>query len=265
MTRRSNKKGDWLELPVLTGALVGGAIGWNLPVKELDRLYIGAAGAFIGALLVLVLSFLLAHKREDSFYEREWLELTGGLNESKWSLDLLRALEWHRIELLAKAYFETLGIKAELTPFGPDGGVDIKLYSEDSAKPRTFVQCKAHTWAIDVKQVRELYGVMSAEGVPEGIFVTTSTFTSDAKAFANGKINLIDGEDLVHKLRDLPERDSQKLFQVATKGDFMTPTCPACGVKMVDRVSTRDGSHFWGCRNFPSCKQLLNRSGSERY
>ncbi|MHB9004461.1 MAG: metal-dependent hydrolase [Coriobacteriia bacterium] len=37
------------------------------------------------------------------------------------------------------------------------------------------------------------------------------------------------------------------------------PLCPSCGVPMVRRVATRGknvGSVFWGCRNFPRCRQI---------
>src|SRR4051812_46975638 len=49
------------------------------------------------------------------------------VDTSRWSMELLRALEWHRLELLCAAYFQALGFKAELTSFGADGGIDIKV------------------------------------------------------------------------------------------------------------------------------------------
>ena len=288
MARRSKKNGNLLEAAVAIAAAVGFVSGLQWPGSGNQKLYTGAAGAFIGAVLVLILSFLLASKKRDRFYDpsdsrRDYLEpwlkedvdqyplwkerveratqpSRDALDAAKWSLDLLRALEWHRVELLAQAYFQTLGIKAELTPFGPDGGVDINLYSEDSTTLRAFVQCKAQVSPVSVNQVRELYGVMSAQGVGEGIFITTGTFTSDARAFAQQKMDLIDGQEFVRKILDLSEERSAKLLRVATSGDFMTPTCPSCGIKMIDRISRRDGSHFWGCKNYPRCNQVLNRT-----
>src|SRR5579859_1160081 len=202
MARRSKKRGDWLEAACAAGAAVGFFTGLQWPGKAQEKLYAAVAGAFLGAVLVLALSLWLTRPKKLPFYESSfdrsvepgswakdpwpkdevdqypmWREASERAAQnsarkpetSKWTIELLRALEWHRIELLAKAYFESLGIKAELTPFGPDGGVDIKLYSNDSAKPRAFVQCKAQAFAINVKAVRELYGVMSAQGVSEGI------------------------------------------------------------------------------------------------
>ena len=32
------------------------------------------------------------------------------------------------------------------------------------------------------------------------------------------------------------------------------PSCPLCGGTLVLRRNRRDGSPFWGCRRFPSCR-----------
>jgi restriction system protein len=51
--------------------------------------------------------------------------------------------------------------------------------------------------------VRELYGVMAAEGVAGGYVVTSGTFTKDARQFAAGRnVELIDGQGLDALLRD---------------------------------------------------------------
>ena len=45
-----------------------------------------------------------------------------------------------------------------------------------------IVQCKAwQTYNVGVKPVRELFGVMAADRVPEGFFVTTGDYTGDAR------------------------------------------------------------------------------------
>lgn len=38
------------------------------------------------------------------------------------------------------------------------------------------------------------------------------------------------------------------------------PTCPKCGVPMVQRVATRGdnkGKSFWGCPNYPRCREIV--------
>lgn len=183
------------------------------------------------------------------------------VDTSRWSLDLLKALDWKRFELVCAGYFEELGFRAETVRGGPDGGVDVQLFTKDSRHPAIVVQCKAwRSGAVGVAVVRELLGVMTAAGVKEGVIATTSTFTTEAKSFAMGKeIHLIEGEDLVRKLRDLAPDRQKSLIEFATEGDYWTPTCPSCGIgtRMVMRTSGKDGARFWGCERFPACRSTM--------
>lgn len=60
-----------------------------------------------------------------------------------WTLKLIQDLEWKRFEELSVAYYLEKGIRAETTPLGADGGIDIKLYQDNSGKATTIIQCKA--------------------------------------------------------------------------------------------------------------------------
>ena len=64
-------------------------------------------------------------------------------------------------------------------------------------------------------------------------------------------------ECLALQLAALPPEKSAALLKFATTGDFLTPTCPRCSVKMESRKSTKGGRAFWGCRNYPQCKQTI--------
>ncbi len=44
------------------------------------------------------------------------------------------------------------------------------------------------------------------------------------------------------------------LLATAFEGEYWRPTCPSCGVKMVDRTARGKGQRFWGCANYPRCK-----------
>jgi len=181
-----------------------------------------------------------------------------GVDTSTWSLALLRALEWRRLEELAGVYFRTLRFMVKEGPPGPDGGVDLRLYGSDSGNAGVLVQCKAWSGKVGVKEIRELFGVMAAEGVSEGIFVTTSSFTGEATEWARGKnIALIDGDDFLRKLLDLPAEDQAHILKLATSGDFTTPSCPSCRTKMVRRTAQGTGDSFWGCSRFPKCHSKI--------
>ena len=178
---------------------------------------------------------------------------------------LLRDLEWKRFELIVQLYYQATGVRAELTCAGADGGVDVKLYRAGSDQPYGYVQCKA--WGarfVGVKPVRELLGVMTHEKIGKAFFMTSGQFSEDAKAFAmSNQITLINGQMLLLMIKRLPLESQGALLDFATAGDYSTPSCPSCGVKM-NRVPGKAGRHdFWGCKNFPRCHQKLGMRRSD--
>jgi len=185
------------------------------------------------------------------------------VDAARWSAELLGALEWKRFEEVCAGLFERLGFTTKLATCGADGGIDIHLYWPPSDQPVAIVQCKAWTKQVGVKVIRELRGVMTSERAAKGIFVTTSTFSDDAIAFAKGnKIALMDGAEVLKSILKLPEEKQTSLLGLATAGDYTTPTCPSCGIKMMSRKPKAGGRPFWGCLNFPDCRTILNMPGA---
>jgi restriction system protein len=175
----------------------------------------------------------------------------------EWTLDALRAIEWKQFELLCGKYYEAAGFKIKTTPFGPDGGIDIKLFRADIDSPIALVQCKAWNGSqVGVATARELLGVMTSEKVSRGILVTTSTFSKDAVTFASAnRIQLLDGIALVVRIRALPASAQEELLAFAFSGDYSTPSCPSCGIKMVMRKGKSNS--FFGCVNYPRCRRTF--------
>ena len=103
-----------------------------------------------------------------------------------------------------------------------------------------------------VSTVRELYGVMTAERALGGFVVTTGGFTEDARKFASGRgISTFDAHDLLAMV-DANEGRSPRERPSA-------PQCPRCQVPMVQRKARRGqnaGGWFWGCTNYPSCREI---------
>lgn len=178
---------------------------------------------------------------------------------SQWSVGALRMLEWKRFELLCARYYEEVGFKTETLDAGPDGGIDIKLFKLDPTKPLAIVQCKAwNTYQVGVKEIRELLGVMAHKQVGRGIFATTGSYSKDAIDFgAASPMQLLDGPAFTAKLLDLPLEKQHALLKFAFEGDYRTPSCASCGVKMVTRDSKRGA--FWGCPHYPRCKTTLRK------
>jgi HJR/Mrr/RecB family endonuclease len=166
------------------------------------------------------------------------------------SAELLDKLEWRRFEEVVTLYFRKTGFVARRSRVGADGGVDILLSRSNEPKPFAYVQCKAwHAYKVGVKPVRELFGVMAAEQISQGYFVTAGEFTSEAVEFADGKaLKLVTGAYLLDKLSALPQADQDEILKQITDGDYTTPTCPRCDIKMVMRHGPT--GDFWGCPNF---------------
>lgn len=184
---------------------------------------------------------------------------------SAWSEALLKQIEWHRFEHLVCALEAESGHVATLTKFGADGGVDVTVTDKVTGQVRRIVQCKAFAdQEVGVQRIREFFGVMIHQNAPEGAFYTTSTFTPDARAFAAGKnIHLIDGTEVMLRISRLGAEAQARLLATAAEGDFTTPTCPSCGIKMRYRPgkpgSFRPG--FWACTRYPRCRQKLHVPG----
>lgn len=184
-----------------------------------------------------------------------------------WTIEFLKSIEWKRYEDLCVLFLKMKGYNASTTGLGADDGVDINIYAKDNpSQIYAIAQCKSYTsYNIGVKFIRELYGVMVDKNINIGIFFTTSTFTKDAKKFAEGKkIQLIDGHSLIEKINKLSANKRYELFSQITEGDYKTPSCPKCGIKMILRANRKNlKKKFWGCRNFPRCKTIIHCNSSE--
>lgn len=114
---------------------------------------------------------------------------------------VIDGITWQDFELLVGEAYRHRGYQVqEIGGGGADGGVDLVL-NRDSEK--LLVQCKHwKAFRVDVKVVRELYGIMTAEHAQGGVVVTLGVFTEPAQAFAMGKnLKLIDGEALADLLQ----------------------------------------------------------------
>ena len=178
------------------------------------------------------------------------------LASGKWTLELLKRLEWRRLEELCAAYFADAGFRTEIVHERADGSAQICLYAAGASEASILVHCKPwDAYPIGIKALRELRAAVGAANDPEVVLVTAGRFTPEAAAFAaKERIELIDGAALLEKLAALPPEKGAALLKLVTKGDFLTPTCPRCFIKMTARRSTRQGRRFWGCRNYPRCK-----------
>lgn len=113
--------------------------------------------------------------------------------EQAWSAAVLATIDWRRFEALCEAFFAQVGFATHAKSHGEQGGVDLWLQSRRMDAPR-IVQCKY--WPskpVGLRELRDFLAVMRANQLEHGSYVTSSTFTPDALAFA--KENGIQAQD----------------------------------------------------------------------
>jgi restriction system protein len=156
----------------------------------------------------------------------------------------IRAMSWREFEDLVAANYSVRGYSVEpLGGEGPDGGVDLIARKDNQT---WLVQCKHYRdqW-VGERPLRELLGVVTAQGATGGVLVACGVFDDKALAFAkrSTKLELIGGEQLRDLIADV----------VRTKNP--ETVCPTCGSPT--REKTGRFGPFLGCSNFPACHGWL--------
>lgn len=177
-------------------------------------------------------------------------------------------MTYREFELAMADAFRAGGYAVTVTPDGADGGVDLVL---NRPVELILVQCKHwKVLKVGVKVVRELYGVMAAQGATGGIVATSGRFTQEARGFAASvNVQLLDHDDVIRML-GLQEvtvgPDSVPTSAgTHTSSEGGVPRCPRCGEPMVIRTTRggeNRGEQFWGCPRFPACRGLVPASGA---
>ena len=87
--------------------------------------------------------------------------------------------------------------RGEVVGGSSDGGVDAIMTQDRLGLEKVYIQIKHWNKKISPKAIREFNGVLSELGKPKGVFVTSSTFTKNAKEEAAINLELIDGPKLI--------------------------------------------------------------------
>jgi len=135
------------------------------------------------------------------------------LNENRFAEQINRAGGAFFTEFVARlfeGYYRSHGLTVcgrYVVDGSDDKGVDVILQTVDELGLGDVVLLQAKTRSsgqVTLKELREFYGVMAAEKADHGLFVTTSTFTTDAVTF-------------VRSHPDLAAVDKYKLFALASR------------------------------------------------
>ncbi len=118
----------------------------------------------------------------------------------------------HLVRQLLEADPTVLDVESLTTRQSNDGGVDGVVYIRQAlGRSMTVVQAKQYSrnQPIGPAHIRELIGAMHETKAGNGILVTTSRFTAGAIKSAEefGRIQRIDGNNLVHMIKELLGKD----------------------------------------------------------
>ena len=125
---------------------------------------------------------------------------------------ITRTFDGHRFAALIDAVLQAQGYTTQLSPPGPDGGVDILAGRGPLGfgAPRLCVQVKRTTQPQDVMGLRELRGVMNDFSAEQGLFVSWGGYKSSVKREVGRRffeIRLWDASDVI----DAVQRDYASL------------------------------------------------------
>lgn len=144
-------------------------------------------------ILCVLLLFILTTYSDTLF----WKDKSG--IEHRSLSDLKRMHPFKFEDYVAKLY-KNMGYSVKQTKRTGDGGKDIVATKNGQTY---FVECKRYSDPINVHKMRDFVGacVLGGKDV-KGIYVTTSSFTNDAKSAANRiGIQMIDGNKLMSMIR----------------------------------------------------------------
>lgn len=183
--------------------------------------------------------------------ERQYIQSTPELTIK----EKLRKIDWFQFEKLIELIYRQRGFSVQrLGGAKPDGGVDLII---ETTNEKFIVQCKHwRKWSVGVRHIREFLGAMADSKIPNGIFITLTGYSGDAKQLADKhRIQILNESDVVRMLEESGLIKSQEVLELFSDSRKF---CPKCEREMILRTARSTGKKFWGCSNYPRCKFILD-------
>lgn len=150
-------------------------------------------------------------------------EVTGTLIEK------LRDINPYQFEVVCKDVLVAMGYGGDdiayVTKKSGDGGIDAVIKQDPLGINMIYVQAKRHQSAVREKDIRDFLGALAQKATQDGVFITTSSFTPDARRAAevasNMNVILIDGDELARLMVQykvgVEERKKYSIYNVDTE------------------------------------------------
>lgn len=155
----------------------------------------------------------------------------------------LRKIDWFQFEQLIELIFQHRGYSVKrLGGANPDGGVDLII---ESPSEKFVVQCKHwKKWYVGVRQIREFLGTLADTKIQNGIFITLTGYSDEAKTLADKHgIKILNELDVVKMLEESGLQYSREISELLSDSRKF---CPKCEKELVLRTAKTDGQPVLG-------------------
>jgi restriction system protein len=228
MSRRRKTKLIDLLLPALSVS----ALFIYIKTKSIQTTAAIFIALFFVAVTVMVLINLKAKKK---------LKMSG--------IGIIDKMDGLQFEQYLRLLFEEHGYKATVTPSSCDYGADLVII-KDGVK--TVVQAKRYKGVVGIKAIQEIIGAKNYYNANKAMVVTNSKFSPAASNLAKvGFVELIDRSELIKMLSEFNEAGAKTDPEEIRNSS--APVCDKCHAPMIKRTGKR--GDFYGCKNFPRCKE----------
>jgi len=104
------------------------------------------------------------------------------------------------VDLLVKmGYGGSFADSAKVTQLSNDEGIDGIIYEDKLGLDKIYIQAKRWTNQVGRPTIQQFAGALVGQNATKGVFITTSSYSKEAKLYVEGlhqKIVLIDGQEL---------------------------------------------------------------------
>lgn len=205
-------------------------------------------------IVVIILSIIIIIGKYIIDRERgKWLSIN--------KIEDMHKLHWRDFEKFIEFVLQEKWFKTKIWPWLKDWWIDLQA-SLDWRK--YLIQCKKWTnYKVSEPNIREFYGAMNDfDNNAKWIFITTSNLTSDAKNFAERNwIEIWDKFSLEKYVREYTNWDEIKDSESIEKKIDNNQICNKCWWKLIERKAKfwiNKWNLFFGCENYPKCKNIIN-------
>ena len=104
------------------------------------------------------------------------------------------------VDLLVRmGYGGSFENSAHVTQYSNDNGIDGIIYEDKLGLDKIYIQAKRWEGQVGRPKIQEFAGALVGQNANKGVFITTSSYSKDAREYVKGiqqKIVLIDGQEL---------------------------------------------------------------------